>query len=158
MIAADIGRALVLASVPLAYLLDALTMPQLYAVAFLTGTLSVFFDLSWSTIFVSIVPREHYVDANSKLFQSRSLAYVAGPSIAGALVQVFKAPFALAADALSFLVSAAFLTRVHAVEPEPAVTPRNASGRASRRGVASSSRTPRCARRCSRSRRSTSST
>ncbi len=119
MIAADIGRAAVLASVPVAYVLDVLGMPQLYAVAFLTGTLSVFFDLSWSTIFVSIVPRGDFVDANSKLFQSRSLAYVAGPGLAGALVQLLKAPFALGVDALSFLVSAAFLSRIRTVEPEP---------------------------------------
>jgi hypothetical protein len=75
MIAADLGRAAVIASVPIAFVVDALAMPHLYAVAFLHGTLSVFFDLSWSTIFVSIVPRAHFVDANSKLFQSRSLSY-----------------------------------------------------------------------------------
>jgi len=119
MIAADIGRALVLASVPVAYFLDALTMPHLYAVAFLHGSLSVFFDLSWSTIFVSVVPREDFVDANSKLFQTRSLSSVAGPSIAGGLVQVLGAPVALAADAVSFLGSAAILARMHVVEPEP---------------------------------------
>jgi len=119
MIAADIGRALVLASVPVAYFLDALTMPHLYAVAFLHGSLSVFFDLSWSTIFVSVVPREDFVDANSKLFQTRSLSSVAGPSIAGGLVQVLGAPVALAGDAVSFLGSAAILARMHVVEPEP---------------------------------------
>jgi MFS family permease len=121
MIAADIGRAVVLASVPVAYVFDALTMPQLYVVAFLAGTLSVFFDLSWSVLFVSIVPRGDFVDANSKLFQSRSLSYVAGPFLAGAMVQALKAPFALGADALSFVGSALFLGRIRAVEPEPQV-------------------------------------
>jgi MFS family permease len=119
MIAADLGRAVVLASVPIAYLLDVLSMPQLYVVGFLHGTLSVFFDLSWSVIFVALVPREHYVEANSKLFQTRSLSYVAGPSIAGVLVQLLKAPFALAVDAVSFLGSALFLARIHAQEAEP---------------------------------------
>ena len=119
MIAADVGRAVVLASVPIAYFLDALTMPHLYAVAFLHGSLSVFFDLSWSTIFVSIVPRGDFVDANAKLFQSRSLSYVAGPSIAGGLVQLFTAPVALAADAVSFIASGAVLARMRVVEPEP---------------------------------------
>jgi MFS family permease len=123
MIAADLGRALVIASVPIAFVADALTMPHLYAVAFLHGTLSVFFDLSWSTIFVSIVPRASFVDANSKLFQSRSLSYVAGPSIAGALVQLLRAPFALAADAVSFVGSAVFLARIRVVEPEPDRSP-----------------------------------
>jgi len=119
MIAADVGRAVVLASVPIAYFLDALTMPHLYGVAFLHGSLSVFFDLSWSTIFVSIVPRGDFVDANAKLFQSRSLSYVAGPSIAGGLVQLLTAPVALAADAVSFIASGAVLARMRVVEPEP---------------------------------------
>jgi len=119
MIAADLGRAAVIASVPVAYFFDALTMPHLFAVAFLHGTLSVFFDLSWSTIFVSIVPRTDFVDANSKLFQSRSLAYVSGPALAGGLVQLLRAPFALAADAVSFLGSALILARIRVVEPEP---------------------------------------
>jgi predicted MFS family arabinose efflux permease len=98
-------------------------MGQLYVVAFLTGTLSVFFDLSWSVIFVAIVPRSDFVEANSKLFQSRSLSFVAGPTLAGALVQLLKAPFALAVDAFSFVGSALFLTRVRAVEPPPHVDP-----------------------------------
>jgi MFS family permease len=119
MIAADLGRALVLASVPVAYFFDALTMPHLYAVAFLHGTLSVFFDLSWSVLFVSTVPREDFVDANSKLLQTRSLSYVAGPSIAGGLVQLLSAPVAIAADAVSFLGSAVVLARMRVVEPEP---------------------------------------
>jgi predicted MFS family arabinose efflux permease len=70
-------------------------------------------------IFVSIVPRDEFVDANSKLFQSRSLSFVAGPSIAGALVQFVNAPFALGADAVSFLGSALFLGRIRAKEPAP---------------------------------------
>jgi MFS family permease len=123
MIVADIARALVLASVPLAYAFDVLTIWQLFAVAFLHGTCAVFFDLSWSTIFVALVPREQFVDANSKLFQSRSLSYVAGPSVAGFLVQVLRAPLALLADALSFLASAFILWRIHAIEPPPEEEP-----------------------------------
>jgi MFS family permease len=119
MIAADLGRALVLASVPLAYAFDALTMAQLLVVAFAVGTLSVFFDLSWSSVFVSIVDREDFVDANSKLFQSRALSFVAGPSLAGFLVQLFRAPMAILLDALSFLGSAFFLSRIRATEAPP---------------------------------------
>jgi MFS family permease len=119
MIAADIGRAAVLATVPLAWALDLLSMPQLYAVAFAVGAITVFFDLSSTIIFVALVPRRDFVEANSKLFQSRALSFVAGPSIAGFLVQALSAPLAILADALSFLGSAAFLSRIHAVEPEP---------------------------------------
>jgi MFS family permease len=119
MIVADVARAAVLVSVPLAYAFDVLTMPQLYAVAFAVGTISVFFDLSWSTVFVAIVPRRDFVEANSKLFQSRALSYVAGPALAGFLVQLLRAPLAIFVDALSFLGSAAFLSRISAAEPEP---------------------------------------
>ena len=123
MIASDLARAIVLASVPVAYAFDVLTIWQLFAVAFLHGTFAVFFDLSWSTIFVALVPREQFVEANSKLFQSRSLAYVAGPSIAGFLVQLLRAPLALLVDALSFLASAFVLWRIRAVEPQPEEEP-----------------------------------
>jgi MFS family permease len=123
MIAADLGRAALLASVPAAFMADVLSMPQLYVVGFLTGTLTVLFDLSWSTVFVAIAPRELYVQGNSLLQGSRSLSYVVGPTLGGVLVQVLTAPIALAADAASFILSALFLARVKAneapIEPDP---------------------------------------
>ena len=117
MIAADLGRAALVATVPLAYALDALSFAQLYAVAFLSGTLAVVFDLSYPTVFVSLTSRERYVEGNSLVNGSRSFSYVAGPSVGGLLVQVFSAPFALFADAVSYLLSAAFLGRVRSAEP-----------------------------------------
>jgi MFS family permease len=121
MILADMGRAGLIASVPLAFVLGWLTIAQLYIVGFLVGALTVVFDVSWTTIFVSVVRRERFVDAQSLLHGSRSLAYVGGPSIGGLLVQVLGAPLALAADAASFLGSAAFLSRIRS--PEPPVEP-----------------------------------
>jgi MFS family permease len=117
MIGADIGRALLLASVPLAHGFDAVTFGQLYAVAFATGCLAVLFDISYSTLFVAVVERERYLEANSLLNGSRSLSYVAGPSLGGLLVQALGAAFALLADALSFLASALLLGSMHASEP-----------------------------------------
>jgi MFS family permease len=117
MIAADIARALLFASIPLAYALDVLTLAQLYAVAFLAGCLAVFFDISFSTVYVAITTRDRYVEANSLLHGSRSFSFVAGPSTGGLLVQAFSAPFALLADAVSFVVSALFLCRIGAEEP-----------------------------------------
>src|SRR5881628_1345105 len=102
MIVADLGRATLLATIPLAYAFDVLTLWQLYVVAFLEGTLSVLFFVAYSTLFVSLVPRERYVEANALLNGSRALSGIAGPSIGGTLVQVLSAPAALAADALSF--------------------------------------------------------
>jgi MFS family permease len=117
MIAADLGRALLLVSVPVAYLLDALTLGQLYVVAFLTGTLSMLFFVSQSALFVALIPREQYVAANSLIHGSRAFSFVAGPSTAGGLVQALTAPYALVVDAFSFLASAFFLRRINPVEP-----------------------------------------
>jgi MFS family permease len=117
MLAADAGRALLIATVPVAYGFDALTFAQLYVVAFLTGTLSVLFFVSYSTLFTAIVPRERYVEANSLVHGSRALSYVAGPSLGGFLVQLFSAPAALVADAVSFVGSAFFLARIDPPEP-----------------------------------------
>ena len=117
MLVADVGRAALLATIPIAYGIGVLTLEQLYVVGFLTGALSVFFYVAYSTLFVALVPRERYVEANSLLHGSRALSYVAGPSIGGALVQVLSAPAALVADALSFLVSAFSLGRISPSEP-----------------------------------------
>jgi MFS family permease len=117
MIATDLVRAAVLATIPFAYAIDALTIHQLYVVAFLAGTMTVFFHVSYSALFVALVPRERYVEANSLLFGSRAFSFVAGPSVGGVLVQVLKAPFAVLVDATSYLVSALFLSSIRPEEP-----------------------------------------
>jgi MFS family permease len=130
MISADLGRAFLLLTVPVAYAFGILTIEQLYAVAFLMGTLSVLFSVSYNTLVVSIVPRERYVEANQLLNGSRALSYVAGPSLGGLLVQVLSAPVTLLADAVSFLGSAVQLRRIDPAEPptEPAAKRQLAAG------------------------------
>ena len=117
MIVADLGRAALFASIPACYLLHVLTLPQLYLVTFAAGTLSILFNVSDGTLFVSIVAPAQYVDGQSLIYGSRALSFVGGPSIGGVLVQLFSAPFAVAADALSFLGSAFFLSRIRPAEP-----------------------------------------
>jgi MFS family permease len=123
MIAADLARAALLVSLPLAYTFASLTFAQLYAVAFLTGSLAVVFDISYSTLYVAVTARERYVEANALLNGSRAFSNVAGPSVGGVLVQALSAPTALLADAASFLASAILLGRIRAVEPMPEPTP-----------------------------------
>jgi MFS family permease len=101
----------------LTYAFDSLTFTQLYIVAFGTGTLAVLFDISYMTLYVAVVERESYVEANSLLHGSRSFSYIAGPSVGGVLVQLLSAPAALLADAASFVSSALFLGRLEAPEP-----------------------------------------
>ncbi|MFD0075284.1 MFS transporter [Streptomyces sp. NPDC127166] len=120
MIAADLGRVVLVLSLPVAYALDALTLGQLYAVAFGIGALTVLFEVCNVTLFVALVPEERYVQANSLVNGSRSMAWLAGPGIGGVLVQLLTAPFALVADALTYLVSAGYLSRIKPVEPAPA--------------------------------------
>jgi MFS family permease len=117
MIAADLGRAALFASIPACYALHLLTLPQLYAVTFGAGALSILFNVSDATLFVSIVPPERYVDGQSLIYGSRALSFVGGPSVGGVLVQALSAPVAIAADALSFLGSAFFLGRIRPGEP-----------------------------------------
>jgi predicted MFS family arabinose efflux permease len=119
MIAADIARAGLLASVPVAAAFDVLTFPQLYAVGFAAGSFAVLFDISWATLFPAVVPRRDLVDASSKLSLSRSLSFVVGPSLAGFLVQAVTAPVTLLLDAFSFIGSALFLGRIRTPEPSP---------------------------------------
>jgi MFS family permease len=119
MIAADLGRAALVASIPVCSVLGVLTLAQLFAVAFATGTLSIFFTVSDAGVFVALVPSDRYVEGNSLLYQSRALAAVAGPSVGGLLVEALTAPLALAADALSFLGSAFILARIRPAEPAP---------------------------------------
>ncbi|MER8039848.1 MFS transporter [Streptomyces hydrogenans] len=120
MIATDLGRAALLLTLPVAYALDLLTLGQLYVVAFGVGALSVLFEVCNVTLFVALVPTERYVQANSLVNGSRSMAWLAGPSIGGVLVQVLTAPVALLADALTYLVSAGYLAKIRPAEPAPA--------------------------------------
>jgi MFS family permease len=120
MIAADLGRFGLLATLPLAWIFGGLTLIQLYAVAFATGVLGVLFNVADSTLFVALVRGDQYVDGSSLINGSRALSYVGGPSVGGVLVQWLTAPFAIAADAISFLGSALLLRRVQAEEPPPA--------------------------------------
>ncbi len=112
MIAADLGRAALILSVPVAYVLGVLTFTQLMAVALLVGALSVFFNVADSSLFVSIVPPGQFVDGSSLLNGSRAFSFVAGPSSGGLLVQAFSAPGALFVDALTYLGSAVMLGRI----------------------------------------------
>jgi MFS family permease len=116
LIVADIGRALVLLSVPLAYAFDALTIWQLYVVGFATGVLTVFFDVAYQSYLPSLVERNQLEEGNAKLEISRSGAQLAGPGFAGVLVDLVTAPVAILADAVSFVVSALFVGAIRREE------------------------------------------
>jgi MFS family permease len=117
MLATDVGRGVLIATVPVAYAFGQLTWVHLYVVAFLSGTLSVFFFVAYGAFFQVVVPREDYVAANSLIHGSRAFSFLAGTSLGGILVQLLRGPYALALDAVSYVFSAFFLGRIDAEEP-----------------------------------------
>jgi predicted MFS family arabinose efflux permease len=119
LITTDLGRAILLGSLPVAAWFGILQLPQVYVVAALTGVLTVFFDVADGAYLPSLIPQEQLVEANSKLGMSDALAEIGGPGIAGSLVQFVGAPMAIVFDALSFLLSALSIGRIRTVEPEP---------------------------------------
>jgi MFS family permease len=140
MIAADFGRAVVLASVPVAYAFRVVDLPQLYAVALTSGALTVVFEIASQAYLPAIVRREQLVEANAKLQGVTVAAQSAGPSIGGALVTFVSAPVAILADAVSFLVSglliASIPTRYEAPQdPSPSATTRRSELREGARYV-----------------------
>ncbi|MEP7287264.1 MAG: MFS transporter [Chloroflexota bacterium] len=119
LIMGDIGRGLLLASIPLAALFHMLGLGQLYIVAFLVGILTLFFDVAYQAYLPSLVSREHLVEGNSKLEISRAIAQIGGPGLAGILIKLLTAPLTIVLDALSFFISALFLWRVKTQEAVP---------------------------------------
>jgi MFS family permease len=128
MIVADLGRAAAMASIPVAYWLGHLTLAQLYVVAVVHGMLSVIFDVSYLSFLPTLVGREHLGEANAKLLGTQSVAQLAGPTLAGTLVAAATAPVAILADAVSFVLSGAFVLSIRSDEPKP--EPRDAHLRA----------------------------
>jgi MFS family permease len=119
LIAGDLGRAALLATIPLAYFIDALALGQLYVVGFLVGVCTVFFDVAYMSYLPSLVDRTEIIEGNSKLQISASAAQISGPGVGGILVQIFTAPYAVLVDALSYLGSALFLVRIKTTELPP---------------------------------------
>jgi MFS family permease len=119
MIWADLGRAVLLGTIPLAYLAGRLTLPHLMLVAFACAVLTTFFDMADRALLPTVVGRDQLVRANATLTASSSTAEFVGFGAGGWLIQVLTAPIAIAIDALSFAASALLLGRIRAKEPAP---------------------------------------
>jgi MFS family permease len=119
MILADLGRAVTLASIPVAAVLGVLTIWQLYVVVLLVGCLTVFFDVSYQSYLPFLVGREHLVEGNSKLQGTQSVAQVTGPGLGGFLVQSLTAPYAILFSGATYLWSALWVGAIRRIEPVP---------------------------------------
>ena len=121
MVGAQLASAVVLATVPLAALAHLLTLGQLYAVSFLAGAAAVLYTVGQNAYLPSLVGGQRLVDANGRLMTSRTIAQMAGPGLAGWLIQVLTAPVAVAADAVSFVIGALTAAWIRAPEAAPAL-------------------------------------
>lgn len=121
---ADVGRLMLLGSIPLAFVFHFLSIEYLYVIGLLIGVLTVFFEVASQAYLPNLLQTEQLIEGNTKLEVSRSLAQIGGPGLAGLLVQLVAPPLAIVVDALSFGFSAFSLTFI--TEPQ-VVTKKSAS-------------------------------
>lgn len=119
LVAGDVGRAVVLLSIPAAAFAGVLRMSQLYVVGAMVGVLTVFFDVAYQAYLPSLVDRRQLIEGNSKLEVSRSAAQVTGPGLAGVLIQLLTAPVVIVLDAVSFLLSGVLIAVIRRRESVP---------------------------------------
>ena len=142
MIGANVARAVLIGLVPLLAALGALSIGVLYLLALVIGICTVLFDVCWMSYVPALVDKEHLVSANGKVSSSYSAAEMAGPGIAGALVQIFTAPYAMIVDGLSYVVSVFMLVFIRRPEPEPARPPQRQLKREISEGIVFVGRNP----------------
>ncbi len=121
MILADLGRALLLLSLPAAWWFGILTFAQVLVVATVAGMLTVFFDVSYQSYLPFLVPRDQVVEGNSKLQASQSVSQAAGPGLGGLLIKLIGPAQVIVINAAGYLASAFALLRIrHRETPPPA--------------------------------------
>jgi MFS family permease len=136
MIGADLGRAVLLGSIPVAAVLGGLALPQILVVAFLAAILTTFFEVASRTYLPTVVSKAQLLRANSALTASASAAEFSGFGISGFLIQLFTAPIAIAVDAATFVISAFALGSIRQAEPPtPAIVDREPFAREIRDGL-----------------------
>ncbi|MFD1931104.1 MULTISPECIES: MFS transporter [Nonomuraea] len=115
----DVARFVLLMLIPIAWFADMLTLVWLYVVIFLIGLLGTMFQVAYRSYFPFLVPMENFLEGNSKLQLTESLANTVGPGIAAALLKVIAAPVLLIVDAVSYLASAIAVALIKRPESRP---------------------------------------
>jgi MFS family permease len=123
LIVADLARGAVLATVPLAWWADALTIGQLYAVAFAFGVCTLFFDVAYQSYLPHLVGRGNLVEGNAKLESVRAVAQLGGPALAGQVIRLLSAPVALLVNGAAMAASALYVVRIRKREEKPVRSP-----------------------------------
>jgi MFS family permease len=120
LIATDISRACLLTLIPMAWYFDVMTISMLMVVAFAIGICGLFFDLAYQAFLPIVVHHDHLIEGNAKLELSRTAGEIAGPGLAGLLLQLVTAPIALLVDAVSYLSSGLLISSIRTSEPQAA--------------------------------------
>ncbi|HEY0470945.1 MAG TPA: MFS transporter [Kribbella sp.] len=116
---ADLGRAVLFGSIPVAAWFGVLTLTQLYVVLALAGILTVLFDVAHSSYPPRLLAPDQLLPGNAKLAANHSVAAVVGAGAGGFLVQWLTAAATLGLDALSYVWSALWLRSISTPEPRP---------------------------------------
>jgi MFS family permease len=119
LIAGDAARAVLLAYIPIAWAIGILDIWQLMVLQFVIGICTVVFDVAYQSYLPSLVDREQLIEGNSKLQTTVAAAGIGGPGLAGVLIGVLTAPYAVALDAASFVISTLFMIPIRAQETLP---------------------------------------
>jgi MFS family permease len=119
LIVGDVARAFLLGLVPVLWALGVLDIWHLLVIQFVVGVFTVFFDVAYQSYLPTLVDREQLVDGNAKLQLTVSVAWIAGPGLAGALIAIMTAPYAIVLDAASFVLSTAFMVAIRRRETLP---------------------------------------
>jgi MFS family permease len=142
MVVCDLVRLAAMASIPLCAVLGVLSIGQLFAVAFVGGTATVFFDVAYMSYLPHLVDRTALVEGNAKMQASESVSQIAGPALGGALIQALTAPYAILIDAASFGWSAIWLATFRTRQLRPARQPDRHLGREIVEGIRFVAREP----------------
>jgi len=117
LLAADAVRVVLLLAIPLAYVLNVLTLPLLIAMQVGLGAATVFFNVAWPAYLPRLASGATLLKLNARLAIMGEGAGFVGPGLAGALISIFSAPLVLVVDAISFAVSYVSLRAIRTPEP-----------------------------------------
>jgi predicted MFS family arabinose efflux permease len=119
MIWSNFLRACVLALVPVLWWMGWLSLAALVAIAVVHGALGAVFIIAYPSYLPALVPPTELGRGNARLQVTEAVSNIAGPSLAGLLVQAMGGALVIGMDALSFVFSAAVLRGIRAAEPKP---------------------------------------
>lgn len=117
MVGTDLACGLLIAAIPAAWALDMLSIPVLITIVLLYGAAALFNDAASMAYLPALVPRHQLQRAHARTDGSDAVAQMAGPTLAGVLIKLFSAPWAILVDAASYLFSAAMMATLPAGEP-----------------------------------------